>query len=253
MGHLNELNEKYAAKGLQVIAITNEPRGLVDKFIEETGATHPVVIESSDSATDWGISGFPSMFVVGPDGTILHKGVPSDAQIEEWLKDAKPFPEAPKSLSKVVKSIEKSDYTKALGDLDKFLEKEGNPEEDVTAATEIRDWLLWQASSGLDGAAAAAESGDYYRAAKTYEDLTNSFKGHETGDKAAESLKELLADKERKREVDAGEKLADARVKQRDLSPKKALKLFETLAKRYEGTKAGEEARKIAVRLANQR
>ena len=35
MGHLNELQEKYGAKGLTVVSITNEPRGLVDKYIEE--------------------------------------------------------------------------------------------------------------------------------------------------------------------------------------------------------------------------
>ena len=253
MGHLNELNEKYAAKGLQVIAITNEARGLVDKFVEETGATHPIVIESSDSATAWGISGFPSMFVVGPDGTILHKGIPSDQQIEKWLEDAKPFPQAPRSLSKVVDAIADMELSGALKDLEKFLAKEGQPEEEVAAAREIQEWVLWRASSGLEGAAKAAASGDVYRAAKTYRELAAWFKGHETADTAETALKELLSDKDRKREIDAGEKLDQAREKARDLSKNKAIKLYESIAKRYEGTRAAEEAQRIVTRLENQR
>ena len=256
MGHLNELQEKFGAKGLTVLSVTNEPRGLVDKFVEETGATHPIVIESSDSAAAWGITGFPSTFVIAPDGTIAYSGSPSgvtDALVEGLLKDARLFPEVPKSLDGVIKKLEKEDFKSASEMLEKFLAKEGQPEDEIASANELKAWIEWQASNGLESAAAATEKGDFYKAARSYEDLSRMFKGTETADKADAALDELLADKDRKREVDAGEKLAKAKISARDMSDKKALKLFEAIAKKYDGTKAGEEARVLAVRLANKR
>lgn len=256
MGHLNELQEKYGAKGLTVISITNEPRGLVDKYIEETGATHPVVIESSDSAASWGISGFPSSFLIAPDGKIAFAGHPSsvtDEMIENLLKDARLFPEVPKSLDGVVKKLEKDDFKSALAMLEKVLADEGASEEERASANELKAWIDWRATNGMESASAAAEKGDFYRAAQGYEDLAKVFKGTETGDSAQKALDELLGDKDKKREVDAGEQLAKAKDKAHDMSAKKAVKLFESLAKKYDGTMAGEEARKLAIRYANQR
>jgi len=250
------MQEKYSAKGLTVVAITNEPRGLVDKFIEETGATHPVVIESSDSASTWGISGFPTSFVIAPDGTIAYVGSPSgvtDSLIEELLKDARLFPEVPKSLSGVVKELKKDKFKSAIAKLEKFMASEGNSEEETAAAVELQEWIDWKATSGMDGAQASTEKGDFYRAATTYEDLARLFKGTEVADEAEAALEELLADKDRKREVNAGEALAKAKVRASDMSVKKAVKVFEAVAKKYDGTRAGEEARRKAIRLSNQR
>jgi hypothetical protein len=256
VGHLNELQEKYGSQGLTVISITNEPRGLVDKYVEETGATHPVVIESTDSSSSWGITGFPSSFLVGPDGKIAYAGHPSSVtndMIEELLKDARLFPEVPKSLKGVVKKLEKDDFKSAISMLDKFLAKETISDEEKASATELKEWIDWRHTSAMEGAAASIEKGDYYRAAKAYEDLAKVFKGTDIGSQADDALKELLSDKDRKREVSAGEQLAKAKAKAADMSAKKAVKLFESLAKKYDGTVAGEEARRLAVRYANQR
>ena len=256
MGHLNELQEKYSSKGLTVIAITDEPRDLVDKYVEETGSTHPVIIESSDSATSWGISGFPSSFVVGPDGKIAYSGHPSgvtEELIEGLLKDVQLFPDVPKSLAGVVKKLEKSDMAGAMKLLDKFLAAEGKPEEEVASANELKEWIDWRSTSAMDGAKAAYDKGDFYAASKNYTDVAATFKGLEVGAEAKAALDELLKDKDRKREVSAGGKLASAKVKARDLSKKKKIKLFESIAKKYDGTRAGEEARKLAIRAANGR
>jgi len=256
VGHLNELQEKYGSKGLTVLAVTDEGRGLVDKYVEETGATHPIVIESSNSTQAWGVSGFPSSFVVAPDGTIAYAGHPSgvtDELIEGLLKDVRLFPEVPKSLEPVVKKLEKDDFAGAVALLEKLAAKEGSSEEETAAAAELQKWIDWRGANGVSSAETAVEKGDFYRAAQIYEDLAKVFKGLEIGTKAQQALDDLLADKERKREVDAGEDLAKAKVAARDLSAKKAIKLFERVAKKYEGTKAGEEARQTVERLANAR
>ena len=90
------MQEKYKAKGFTVIALTNEGRDLVDTFVENTGAKHPIVIEEGDSGEKFDIKGYPTAFLISPKGKLITQGRPTDAQIEEALKDARLAPELPR-------------------------------------------------------------------------------------------------------------------------------------------------------------
>lgn len=254
MGHLNELQDEYSAKGLTVISITNEGRGKVDGFVDQYGLTHPLVIESSNSLALYGGSGYPTSVLIGPDGNVAWKGHPASLkseQIEELLKNVRLFPELPKALKSVSKNLEKDKYAAAVKGLEKFIADENKPEEDRTAATEALSWINENAQSTLDGAKANIERGNHYEAASALEDLAETHKGLPVADEAAAALKHHMADKDFKREVTAGQKFADAKKKANDLSKKKAIKLMQTIAKKYKGTKAGEKARVLAIRLAS--
>ena len=82
MVHLNELWEKYKDKGVVVLLVTNEPRGLVDAFVSQTGAKFPIVIETTNSIESYEGKGFPTQVAIGPDGKII-----GDSFSEQMIAD----------------------------------------------------------------------------------------------------------------------------------------------------------------------
>ena len=113
MGHLNELWAKYRDRGLVVLAVTDEGRSLVDKFVETTSSSHPIIIEDGDSAGDYGISGFPTTYLIDVNGKIAwmgHGGV-QEADIERLLADVVVPPVLPRKLDSARKAIDKG-FTK---------------------------------------------------------------------------------------------------------------------------------------------
>jgi hypothetical protein len=253
--HLDELQEKYKAKGFTVLALTNEARDLVDKFVEGTGAKHPIVIEEGDSAETFDIKGFPSAFLIDPKGKIVATGRPTDAQIEDALKDARLTPELPKALKSVESSLKTNKYGDARTKVSKLLEGGTlTTEADKTAAEELVKWIDFLAQSGLDTAKEQGEKGEWLKASQALEDTIKSFKGMPQATEADTQLKAILADKTKKEEITASKRLVEARAKQRDkeLKPKEALPLFRAIANKYEHTKAGQQAKKIADELERQ-
>lgn len=251
--HLDELQEKYGAKGLKVLAITNEGRDLVDKFIEETGAkAHGIVIEEGDSANAFEIKGFPTAYLIAPDGKIVAAGHPSEAQIEAALASVRLAPELPPALKSLDAPLKKEKYAEARGKLQKLIEGGTLPtDDDKKAATDLLAWIDWMAQSGLDQAKALGEKGSWYEASLALEETAKTFKGLPQAVEADTQLKAMLADKAKKDEITAMKRLIDARakVKEQDLKPKEALPLYRAIAKKYEDTKAGRTAKKLADEL----
>lgn len=251
--HLDELQEKYGAKGLKVLAITNEGRSLVDKFVDETGAkSHGIVIEAGDSAQAFGIKGYPTSYLIAADGTIAAAGHPGEAQIEAALERVRLPPALPKALQSFEPALKKEKFAEVRGKVAKLVEAGAlTADEDKTAAEELLKWIDWLAQSGLDGAKSAGEKGNWHEAAKLLEDTAKVFKGLPQALEADAQLKALMADKAKKDEVVAWKKLEEAKAKQKekDLKAKEALPLFKSIATKYENTKAGKQAEQIARRL----
>ena len=253
MVHLDKLKETYEEKGLTVLAITDEPRARVDKFVEETSAKHTIVIESSDSMRNYGRTSFPSGILVDPLGRILWVGNPgslADSTISEALDAARILPAFPNALASARKSFDKDKFGDALGKVEKALAGSTLAEEERPAAEGIRDWLVWFAGSSVENAAKDLENGKVYEAWAAYELVAKGFKGREEAKRAAALAKDLLSDKTRKREVDAGRKLAKIKPTLPELSAKKAIKALTPLTSRkYADTKAGQAAAALIAAL----
>ncbi len=246
MGHLNELQDKYATMGFTVLAVTNETREKVDDFVEKQKATHPIVIESSDSMKLFGGSGFPSSFLIAPDGKIAWSGHPGGVPenlIEELLTKAELFPDLPKKLASIRNQMQKGKLNDAQKALAK--QKEGGKlsREDATWADKLQGWLDWNRESVTRRAAKAVEAGDFYGAWQAYVTTAKNWKGADFAKEAGAKAKELLADKTKKVEIDAGKKLAKIVKKIGAASPKKAMKLLKPMtSKKYAETTAGKQA-----------
>jgi thiol-disulfide isomerase/thioredoxin len=249
--HLTELHEKYGAKGLRVIGITNEARGLVDKFVADHEVRHMIVIEASNSGANYGTSSVPSPWLIGADGRILSKGMPSDSQIEEALQKVRLPPTLPKSLEPLAKDVKKEKFGEVRTKVGKLLDGTTLAEADRKSAEELRDWLDWQAESALADAKADSEKGDWYEASLTLERVKKCFVGQPAAADAIEQLKAIQADKDKKDAVTAGKRLQAALEEQREknLSPKEAIPMFRAIEKKFGDTLAGKKAAAIVDTL----
>jgi len=248
--HLNEIYDKYGEQGLTVLAISKQDRSSVESFIEEFQPKYPTVCEKSDSMRAYARSSYPSAFLINSNGRILwlgHPGELPESTITQAIENTKILPAWPDALDGVKKDFLKDKYAEALAKAQKEIERGQLEEADAAAATRIVEWLEWYGSSALEGAAADVEAGKVYEAGLAYEHVGALYKHHELGEKADAALKELLADKDRKLEYKAGEKLAKILEEIKELKPKKALvKLKPMLAKKYRETAAGKKAAAVA-------
>ncbi len=69
---LNEIHERYAGRGVEVLGISVDTAGAdaVRGFAKEQGIAYPVLLGDESLARAYGAPGYPSLVVVAPDGTI---------------------------------------------------------------------------------------------------------------------------------------------------------------------------------------
>ncbi|MCE9637662.1 MAG: TlpA family protein disulfide reductase [Planctomycetes bacterium] len=252
MVHLDETYAKYKDKGLVVIGITNEPRGLVDKFVAETGAKHVIVMESGDSGNTYKIKGYPSSFLIDVNGKIVgtsDDGGVNDGAIEAQLQKVLLPPKLPAKLAAVQALLDKRKYADARKLLDKAAADEKATEDDRKAATDAIAWMDEAAKRRMASAAADATAGEYPDAAETYTQIGEQWKGLPAADDAAAALKDLLADPAKKKEIDAAAKFDDVRARIAELKPKKAIPVLRGFLSNWKGTKAGSKAEAILKEL----
>jgi hypothetical protein len=250
--HLDKLQETHGTKGLKVLAITNEGRALVDAFVAKTGAKHGIVIESTDSAESFQIRGYPTSYLIGPDGSILSAGHPQEDEIVKALDLVRVPPELPKALSTVTSALAKEKWAEARAKAQGLIDGGTlTVDTDKKAAEEVIKWIDWLAQGGLDTAKKAGERGRWYEASQALEDVKRSFKGLPHAVEAEKQLKALMADKPKKDEIVAYQKLLKAQALQRDkdLKPKEALPHFKSIASKYPETRAGKIAAELVKEL----
>lgn len=246
MGHLNELHEEYADKGFHILAVSAEPTSAIEGFIEEFDAKYPMITQANDAMSEYGIAGYPSAYLVGPDGEVLWAGHPGSFQttmIEEHLDSVEMFPDMPKSLKAVEKSMKSGKYGDALKKVEALITKGKLPDEDKDLAEKLRANIDGRATKGFERAAKSLREGDAYKAYQSYEKIETGFKGHAHSKTAKEHGKKLMGDKIHKTEIKAAEKWAKIKPQLKGMAAKKALALLKPLlSKKYAETKAGKKA-----------
>jgi cytochrome c biogenesis protein CcmG, thiol:disulfide interchange protein DsbE len=74
---LNEMQAKYGARGLVVIAVNVDPsRADAESFLKQTPARFEILYDPDGSlAAHYQLPGMPSSYVFGPDGTLIERHV----------------------------------------------------------------------------------------------------------------------------------------------------------------------------------
>ncbi|MBL7106310.1 MAG: TlpA family protein disulfide reductase [Phycisphaerae bacterium] len=86
--HLIELNNKYSPKGLVFVSISQDRSAdLVRDFIKEKGINYHVAIDRGTA--DWfGVTCYPTAFVIDHNGFVIWKGFPWDKSFEKTISKA---------------------------------------------------------------------------------------------------------------------------------------------------------------------
>lgn len=248
MVHLNELHEKYHAKGLIILGVANEARSAVDAFVTSTEAKYPFLIESSDTRSIYEVKSIPSAVLIGPSGRILWTGHPgnlTEASIEEHLAGVRLLPDLSGPLAAVGKALAKDQFASARSKAEKSTTHKD--EETAAAATAVCEWIDWFGTATLEGAAKDLEAGRFYEAWLGFDLIASGYKGLDIAKEAEAQADAITDDKERKKAVEAGQKYDKLMLEIADLSAKKAVRKLEPYVKKYEGTPHGDRA---AAKLA---
>jgi len=86
--HLNKLADKFGARGVEFLSISDDREKVVREFLEKTKINGTVAVDADSSAIKrYGVIGFPRMFIIGRDGKILADTHPALIN-EDTMEDA---------------------------------------------------------------------------------------------------------------------------------------------------------------------
>jgi peroxiredoxin len=73
IGPMNRLHEKYKDKGIKIVSIYPlDKTGAVKKYIEKYGIKYPVYIDANTLPAKYGVTGYPSFYLIDKDGKIAN-------------------------------------------------------------------------------------------------------------------------------------------------------------------------------------
>jgi hypothetical protein len=243
---MNRLQKELGPQGLIVVGVTNEPESLVTKDVEKSKMHHPILmISGEDTDAIYGIKGFPSGFVLDPDGNIIWSGHPGNLD-EDWLKEQLAKAVAPPVLPDQWKDIgallAKRKYGKAHAAATKALVKAaGNA--DLKA---VVDFVTKGVQSRLEAAKTNITGQEFGKAMKLYTEVSTLFDGAPGADAAKAGIDALKKDKAATDELAAWARLQDAVLQWRKGELDKALKAFAAVARKWPDTPSGKRAAELA-------
>ena len=89
MPHVQEIADKYKARGLVTLIATDEPKEVFEPFAQKKKLTLPVALEVSREAQKaFGVFSWPTAMLIGADGNMAYIGDPRDTGLEAEIEKA---------------------------------------------------------------------------------------------------------------------------------------------------------------------
>ena len=247
---MQELQEEFGPKGLVVVALSDEEPEKVEKYVDEMGLSIRVAAQSK-AAGAYEIKGYPSTFLLSPDGEVVWEGHPSSlssGKVKEALKGAKPTPkgagfmafsptgEYPKALKSAISAAESGKLGKAISAARKVAlnDKLGA---DVREAGEALATELTGYVELLTGQIEAYLSNkNVMPAIVAYEAMAKELKGLDAGKSISDRLREIEKDDDLQNELAGAEALARAN----ELAAKRGKKVGDIISRRSDSQEPAE-------------
>lgn len=252
------LNARLVAgfpRGVRVVGVTRDPRASVEAFLRETKASFPVAIVHTEVLRDYDVTGFPSLFLVGPDGRLARSGltaVPGEAEVSDYLGLTPPLPPTPPALEPALAALREDRWADAEAAFAACAEGKGCPPEAASAARDARAWVARTANALLASAEADLARGEVAEAVRSLDRLARGYGDAGVGPRAAARRDALLADPGRARTVAGAQALEAARAHLATggaAGVAAALAALDAAAATYADTAAGKRAGETAARL----
>jgi hypothetical protein len=257
--HLVQMQEKFGSRGWNIVGVTIEEAATIDGFLKKDEWKHInyyIGVTPRNSIQPYGIRGWPTCYLIGPDGNIVSKTRTfTEAQIEEMVSTLAPTKvdrEVARELRRASASFDKGEYGPALREAEKFLGEDAAEkfEEDVrTDAAYIKSLVERQVEANTKRLNDAVEAKEWLEVQKMLPTIKKNFKGLPLEDRVKEvettlRSREVRADIALLTQVDrfATEWNASASNERQRATIKARIEAF---IKANEGTKAAEKAANI--------
>jgi peroxiredoxin len=251
--HLDRLHELYDARGLDVVAVTNEDPATARAFVERTSATHPVVAEKGDSSQRFGLlTGFPTAYLIDVEGVVRWRGnwaQEGEKTIVELLRSVVLRPKLPARFTDISAAVRVEDFARAATAIASAKKRDSTTQSDRAALDRMVAWVNDAGRADLARAAPAVADKDHYATWVVYDGVRARFEGFDVADEAEQLIRRLLVDTQRLREMKGGRALAEARERIRDLTPEKAVQSLRRAMAPYRGTRAAKRAKELIAAL----
>ncbi len=258
MKHLNELEAKYADKGLSILAVTSEGAAKTEPWIAKHKATYGYAYDRSGSLMrELGGTGYPSAALITPDGMIAWTGHPSglnDVLIEKALEGAlkKPVWDWPSQAKPVVSALAKKKYAKAISTARKLALKSQDEELDA-----IGNAIEAMVKSKVLAARKKFNEGDFLGAKTMTKALQKQLKGLPEVDEIKAIAAEIKANPEASKIIKAQKTLKKVRSEIPDAKRRKhvdvLIKKAKSAVKKLSDTFANISAEKLLQTLRARR
>ncbi|TDJ69084.1 MAG: redoxin domain-containing protein [Planctomycetota bacterium] len=241
---LNETYAKYAEQGLVIVGVTNESASLVDPTIAKNGITYPIgMVKGKAADAAYGVKGFPTVVLVGPDGVVLSKKRHPEAEIKEALKRAVLIPTLEgRQYSSINKLIKKKSLGKAWKSIESMLAKSAGDEQLLVAKAAIEKSFAGR----FDGALAMMDKGAFGAALDSFGKMADIYDGYTRAPEAAANAKEIKKAPEAKDDLAAFSMLKTARAelaKGKKANRARGKKICDKIISKYPLTPTADTAR----------
>ncbi len=232
-----------------VISVTDEPLELVESWIAEVGATHPIVVMPEGQLEKViGVEYFPTSAVFyGRE--MQWKGSAGEAasRLEPVQKMASKEPVYPKKLAKVIKSMKKGMPSNALQDLRKIAGKlEGR---DASWAARLDAFLVESSAKAFAASAAAIEAGYWARGVELAQPYLGKSSPFPRAAETQAQLDMLKSEALYSKEMAGGALFQKAQDLEKAQEYLDAFKVYKSILKKSAGCKIAEHAQEAAQRL----
>jgi thiol-disulfide isomerase/thioredoxin len=86
--HIQELHDKYAKEGLQVVAVTSEEREKVLQLARTRNIQYPLYLDTTNKLhMAFNVTSIPHAVLIGRSGAVLFEGHPEDPEMAKRLAD----------------------------------------------------------------------------------------------------------------------------------------------------------------------
>ena len=243
---------EYGRKGLTIVGVSNEPAELLEPFIDDQGIQYIVAV---GGGAGYRYRFVPHAWLVSSTGRIVWEGNPRKLPGEVLARELKsvrftPVIKLPAELKKARRFFQKGDFGKGIKSLTEYLEEPESKKVAKRAKRAIKKAQRF-GSDKLKSAMKDAKDGYYEEAIESLTALKKMFKGHNTGDRAATTLKKWTKDQTVKTELAGLRALSAAEEAIRNKNYKKANALLQRVlrSKKFKDTKVRERVEKAHQRI----
>jgi hypothetical protein len=240
------------------VGVSREAEGAIeDVFVNKLGAKYPLVKVDEKSVAPYGISFFPSVYVIDPDGNVFSvpdDRMPSEATIESLLARVSLSPKMPadKAYDPLRALWKKAEFLKVRDFLDKSLAAPGLADPAKAVYDEQRAHLDKKAEAAEKRIAALGAGPDFAASQEQLERIEKQWRGMAPATAAQKELQRFAADPAIKKELSAGKALQKLRSQfdpSRVAQRKKLAEALLAFAKKNPDTEAAKQAEAEAARL----